>query len=595
MQDKIFRKEQFTRKICSELNNFMDLKSTLVYLTKELKSFTGCQIVAIRCEDNGDYPYYVNDGFPEEFIMVENSLCAKDLKGNRLFEEGNNKCLLECMCGNVIRGKFDAKLDFFTIQGSFWSNNTTKLIANTTEKDRQEKNRNYCYLCGYESLALIPIKSKGENIGLIQLNDKRENMFSLDTIEYIEMLAENVGMAIFNNNLYTKLIKAEKSKIEAIASDQQKSLFLANMNHEIRTPLNGIIGTLQLLTDTNLTKEQLELIDIMQNSSNLLLCLVNSILDISKIKSESFNLKLDRFNLYTILNEVIEICTTSAKNKGLNLENSIDITIPKIMIGDAIRLKQILFNLIDNAIKFTDAGYIKLSIKKIKDLQNLITLLFVIEDTGIGISNESKNKIFNVFTQLDNSTKKKFQGTGLGLTIARKLIEMMGGNISVKSEVGKGSKFIFEINFQKLSNLSYEKSFNDNQIAKPIKNVIEKKSLNILIIEDNEISQILISKFFYKNKIKHKIADNSQKAFELLNIEIFDMIILDIQLPDIDGYNIAKEIRSTDSKLKDIPIIAITAYAQKDTREKCINYGINEYMSKPLNLILLTNMINKLI
>lgn len=203
--DAVLERERMAKCICAELNNFVDLKPALMTIMGHVKALTGCQAVSIRLHKDGDYPYYVYDGFPESFIQKENSLCKKDDHINGSHSQDPKDYILECMCGNVIRSRFDSELPFFTKQGSFWSNNTSKLLATTSEEDRQTNTRNYCNSCGYESVALVPIKATGETIGLIQLNDMRTDMFTLELIEYMEMIGEQVGLAVINNLTYEKL------------------------------------------------------------------------------------------------------------------------------------------------------------------------------------------------------------------------------------------------------------------------------------------------------------------------------------------------------------------------------------------------------
>ena len=206
--EKLLAREKNAKLICAQLNNFMELKPTLITIMDHIKKLTDIEAVGIRLKDERDYPYYVYNGFPESFIRHENSLCAKDKQGKRIPAPDGIGFLLECMCGNIIHGRFDPSLPFFTPEGSFWSNNTTVLLASTTEEDRQSRTRNYCNAVGYQSVALIPIKAKGETIGLIQLNDKRKEIFTEDLIEFVEMIGEQIGLAIKNSLTYTKLKNA---------------------------------------------------------------------------------------------------------------------------------------------------------------------------------------------------------------------------------------------------------------------------------------------------------------------------------------------------------------------------------------------------
>ncbi len=204
----IIERERTCRQICAELNNFVNFHESLSVIIKWLKLITGCQAASIRLHDDGDYPYFVYDGFPEKFIEKENCLCAKDENGKRLLSSNGHDYLLECMCGNVIRGNIDSNLPFFTENGSFWSNNTTRLLTSTTEDDRQSRTRNYCNSCGYESVALIPIKYREMPIGLIQFNDMREDVFDIHLIQYLEMIGNQVGIAVQNSWTHRKLKKA---------------------------------------------------------------------------------------------------------------------------------------------------------------------------------------------------------------------------------------------------------------------------------------------------------------------------------------------------------------------------------------------------
>lgn len=207
----LLQRERAAKIICSELNSFVELKPTLVSIMNRLKELTDIEAIGIRLHDDGDYPYYIYKDFPEEFIRLENSLCSRDSEGRRICKEGVKRYLLDCMCGNIITGNTDSSHDFFTDHGSFWSNQTTQLLEMTTEEDRQSRTRNRCNSFGYESVALIPIKIGQETTGLIQFNDRRKNMFNLDLIEYLEMIGEQVGLAIKNSMTYTKLKEALES------------------------------------------------------------------------------------------------------------------------------------------------------------------------------------------------------------------------------------------------------------------------------------------------------------------------------------------------------------------------------------------------
>lgn len=206
--ERLLYREKIAKEICAELNNFVDLRPSLIIVLNHIKKLSECEAVSIRLYDDGDYPYYVHNGFPGLFIKKENSLCSRDERGDRIPSPDGNGYLLDCMCGNIIKGEFDSSLPFFTEKGSFWSNNTSALLASTSEEERQGRTRNFCNSCGYESVALIPIITKGERMGLIQLNDKRIGIFTEDLIMYFEMIGENIGIAIQNSLVHTKLKNA---------------------------------------------------------------------------------------------------------------------------------------------------------------------------------------------------------------------------------------------------------------------------------------------------------------------------------------------------------------------------------------------------
>jgi len=211
---RLYERERTAKLICAELNQFVDLKSVLLVVLKRLRDMSGCEAVAMRLHDEGDYPYYVYEGFPESFIEKENSLCAKDESGEPVANPDGPGCVLECMCGNVIRGRFDPELPFFTPGGSFWSNHTSQLLASTTEAERQADTRNHCNSCGYESVALVPVKARGDTMGLLQFNDHRRDLFTAELIEYLEMIGEQIGLAVSSSLTYEKLKRAlEEAKV----------------------------------------------------------------------------------------------------------------------------------------------------------------------------------------------------------------------------------------------------------------------------------------------------------------------------------------------------------------------------------------------
>jgi signal transduction histidine kinase/CheY-like chemotaxis protein len=414
----------------------------------------------------------------------------------------------------------------------------------------------------------------------IDYNGKPAGMISVIDIT-ARKLAED-DLLETNKQLEAALSRAHEFAIAAEAANIAKSQFLANMSHEIRTPMNGIIGILSLLLGTELNSEQKKFIEIMQSSGDNLLAIINQILDLSKVESDKFELDLHNFNLQTAMYDIVEMLAVKASKKNLEFNFKIDDGVPCSVNGDSGRIRQVVTNLAHNAIKFTETGKIDFDIKIDDESENSVKLKFEIKDTGVGIPVEHIGDLFTPFTQVDGGMNRKFGGTGLGLAISKKIVELMGGNIGVQSSENEGSFFWFTIVLEKQNRpQSTVKELSDIN-----NNNIDKDSAEILLVEDNKTNQLVAISMLKKLGYKIDLAVNGFECIEALRQKDYNVVLMDCQMPEKDGFETTEEIRSGNSGVRnpEILIIALTAHAMEGDREKCIKAGMNDYIAKPIKI-----------
>lgn len=444
---------------------------------------------------------------------------------------------------------------------------------------------------------LIPIKEDDYNKALnkiefqftVESNECHFDVTYMPVYNDDHIIVNMMGVAIDITN-YKKSEEDLKSTIlKTDLSAKSKEEFLANISHEIRTPIHGIISLSQFLNSTILTEEQNKYLELIKKSANTLLVIVNDILDLSKIDAGQMTFEEIDFNCRDIIQSSIAAFIPKSNEKGIYIKTLFDSIVPDTIVGDPVRLTQIINNIVGNAVKFTDSGGIEIHIDCFDRSNKYVMLQLKIQDTGIGIPPHKLNTIFNTFSQASLEITRKYGGTGLGLNITKQLVEKQNGTIHVDSTLESGSLFTIKI--------PYKISENTNctiQIETTSNEALQKR-LKVLVAEDHDINRFIIEKMLKDWNYDYDFAVNGENAVALANQNCYDLILMDIEMPDIDGYKATTLIRKSDCLNLKTPIIAITGHAMNGEREKCLSFGMNEYISKPFKTIELQQLIKDLI
>ncbi|OWY21335.1 PAS domain-containing sensor histidine kinase [Sphingobacteriales bacterium UPWRP_1] len=500
---------------------------------------------------------------------VEQELIQSELLYQKLFEESRDAIYISGVRGELLEVNPAALELFGYTREEMLSMNAQRLYANPREREKfRQAMQKHGSVSNYEVLL---VKKDGTEMHCLLSSTTRRNA-QMEIIGYQGIIRD-----ITERKRTDELVRA---KALAERSAVMKAQFLANMSHEIRTPMNAVMGMTHLLQDTHLSTEQKRYVNGIYSASEHLLVLINDILDFSKIEAGKLQLESIEFSLREVLSNIADTFKFKVREKKLDFIVNIDEQLPHVIIGDPTRLTQILLNLVSNAVKFTEKGKVQLDVRLFTEDKLNATIAFAVADTGIGIEQDKIDFIFDSFSQVNRSDTRLYGGTGLGLTITKKLIEMQGGTISLKSKLGEGSTFLVVLKFEKgaAGNLANHKYTLSEMAANPL------GRLRLLVVEDNELNRVVTTDTIKKwgKDIVIDIAENGEEAVKKIRQTNYDLILMDVQMPKMNGYEATQYIRKTLHKT-DLPILAMTAYATTGEAEKTITSGMNDYISKPFD------------
>ncbi len=404
-----------------------------------------------------------------------------------------------------------------------------------------------------------------------------------------QQLLRNIILAGIFICIFSILLKHFLDKVVGLVREKEnaenqaviKDKFLSTMSHEIRTPMNAVVGLSNILLEENPRRDQVENLQTLKFSADMLLSLINDILDYSKIEAGKIEIEKIKFDLQLVVNSIRNALRTKADEQGIALNVKINPRVPRYVVGDQVRLSQVLTNLIGNAIKFTSKGHVNIKLDLLNQTKKRSSIRFSVEDTGIGIPKNKFDKIFKSFSQAEANTTRKFGGTGLGLSITKKLLELQNSSIHVESEVGKGSTFYFDLDFE---NTAIKQSLPKIETSSTSVKIESFDQENILLVEDNKINIMVAKKFLSKWNLSVDVAENGAIALEKIQKKDYILVLMDLNMPVMDGYTATEAIRKMEGfKYKNLPVIALSASAIDGFRRKAFDAGMTAFVTKPFN------------
>ena len=531
-----------------------------------------CEAVGIRLNEGDDFPYYEARGFPTEFLELENHLCARDGVGN-VRRDAVGNAVLECMCGNVICGRVNPERPFFTAGGSFWANDTTRLLATTTDADRQARTRNRCNGEGYESVALVPLRVGRDRLGLLQLNDRRRGMFSPERVALWERLGAHLAVALARSRAEEALRDAERrlreANAELLEADRRKTQFLGVLSHELRNPLAPIKSGLHVLDHAAPGGDQARRAQaVITRQVDQLTRLVDDLLDVTRITRDKVQLQRQRLELNDVARRTIE------DHRGLFEKAAISIELepasaPVLVDADWNRLAQVIGNLLQNAAKFTPPGG-RVTVALSNDEQAGRAILRV-SDTGVGMSGEMLERAFQPFVQADATLDRSKGGLGLGLALVKGLVELHGGGVAARSAgPGLGSEFVIWLPLDTAERVRVTEA--------PA--IAMDSGRRILVIEDNVDAADMLREVLELDHHDVAVAYDGPAGLRLARQFRPDVVLCDIGLPGMSGYDVARLLRA-EPLLSGAYLVALSGYASPEDLRRAADAGFERHLAKP--------------